>query len=265
MVGGLTVSTIMKPFILSLLLTSLCAASAIAQDVVPKGEKPNCEDGFEVVIIPKGNGDPIYKCEKLGDIFKGRSKTDDETNIITEEPSAEEIIEKPDYSHLTPKAEREVRLDELFKRLKDETDAEDADLIAEEIWALWLDSGSASIDFVLRRGTAAQKRGDLKLARRMFDHVTELSPDYAEGWARSARLALEEKDLSRTLTEAAQALIFEPRHFYALWTMGNVFEQLGRQDEALEAYREANKLYPELKAVKDRLESLQNDLDGDVL
>ena len=92
----------------------------------------------------------------------------------------------------------------------------------------WVDSGSASIDFVLRRGSAAHTRKDHKLARRMFDHVTELSPNYAEGWARSSRLALDEKDLGRALNEAAQALILEPRHFYALWTMGNVFEQLGR-------------------------------------
>jgi len=99
----------------------------------------------------------------------------------------------------------------------------------------------------------------------MFDHVTALSPEYAEGWARSSRLALDEKDLSRALNEAAQALVLEPRHFYALWTMGNIFEQLGRQDEALEAYREANKLYPELKAVKDRLEAMQSAIDGDVL
>lgn len=47
--------------------------------------------------------------------------------------------------------------------------------------------------------------------------------------------------------------------------MGNIFEQLGRQEEALEAYREANKLYPELKAVKDRLEAMQSAIDGDVL
>lgn len=99
----------------------------------------------------------------------------------------------------------------------------------------------------------------------MFDHVTTLSPEYAEGWARSSRLAMEQKDLSRALTEAAQALILEPRHFFALWTMGNIFEQLGRQEEALEAYREANKLYPELKAVKDRLEAMQSAIDGDVL
>lgn len=185
--------------------------------------------------------------------------------IIESEDQLETTIEKPDYSDLTEEAERSIRLEELFERLKAETNAEDAGLIAEEIWAIWLDSGSDTVNFILRRGTAAQKRTDRKLARRMYDHVTGLSPEYAEGWARSSRLALEEKDLGRALNEAAQALVHEPRHFYALWTMGNVFEQLGRQEEALEAYREANKLYPELKAVKDRLGSLQSDIDGDVL
>ena len=185
-------------------------------------------------------------------------------SIIESENNLEDATQA-DYSDLTEEAERAVRLEGLFKRLKAETNAENANLVAEEIWAIWLDSGSDTVNFILRRGTAAQKRNDNKLARRMYDHVTTLNPDYAEGWARSSRLALEEKDLSRALNEAAQALIYEPRHFYALWTMGNVFEQLGRQDEALEAYREANKLYPELKAVKDRLGTLQSDIDGDVL
>lgn len=265
MVGGLTVFNVMKSIFLSFVILAAASTQVIAQDAVPSGEKPECKDGFEVVIIPKGNGDPIYKCDKLKNIFNANPEDTDNTDIITEEPSADPVFDIPDYSSLTPLAERKARLDEIFARLQAETDPEDANLIAEEIWALWLDSGSASIDFVLRRGTAAQKRGDLKLARRMFDHVTTLSPDYAEGWARSSRLALEEKDMSRALNEAAQALIFEPRQFYALWTMGNVFEQLGRQEEALEAYREANKLYPELKAVKDRLGALQSALDGDVL
>jgi len=47
--------------------------------------------------------------------------------------------------------------------------------------------------------------------------------------------------------------------------MGNVFEQLGRGDEALETYREANKLHPQLKAVKDRLAELESTINGDVL
>ena len=57
----------------------------------------------------------------------------------------------------------------------------------------------------------------------------------------------------------------EPRHVYTLWTLGNVFEALGRSDEALEAYREANRLYPALKVVKDRLDVLEGEVEGSVL
>ena len=196
--------------------------------------------------------------------------TNDDTqaqpDIIPEALTPEALMpEKPDYSKLSAAAEREARLTELFARLKDETNPEDANLIAEEIWVIWLDSGSASVNLVLRRGSDAQTKSQNKKARRMFDHVTALSPDYAEGWARSSRLALDEKDFSRALTEAARTLSLEPRHFYALWTLGNAFEQLGRQEEALEAYREANALYPELKAVKERLEQLETEVEGDVL
>lgn len=242
MVGGLTVSEIMKTLTLSFVLSLALAGYAFAQDNRPS-----------IQIEPP---EPIETLDETSD-----PEFENETIIDSEEA----LEPKPDYSDLTEETERSAKLEDLFKRLKDETNAEDANLVAEEIWAIWLDSGSDTVNFILRRGTAAQKRNDNKLARRMYDHVTTLNPDYAEGWARSSRLALEEKDLGRALNEAAQALIYEPRHFCALWTMGNVFEQLGRQDEALEAYREANKLYPELKAVKDRLGTLQSDIDGDVL
>jgi tetratricopeptide (TPR) repeat protein len=176
----------------------------------------------------------------------------------------EDEIERPDYSHLSPAAERKAKLDDLFVRLKEANEA-DGKLIAEEIWALWLDSGSPSINMILLRGTAFEKNGDAKMARRMYNHVITLQPDYAEGWARSARLAYTQDDLSRALTESAQALILEPREFYALWTMGNVLEKLGRTEEAFEIYQEAVELYPEHPAIKDRVKTLQGQVDGDVL
>lgn len=181
------------------------------------------------------------------------------------EVSPDTEIEKPDYSKLSKSAEKEARLEILFNRLGVEENTERAELIAEEIWAIWLDSGSASVDLLIRRGTAAQKKGDVALARRMYDHVTQLMPEYAEGWSRSARLAIEEEDLGRALSETTEALIREPRHFYALWTMGNLLERLGRQEAALEAYVEAHRLYPKLKAVKDRVTLMRGSVEGDVL
>lgn len=189
-------------------------------------------------------------------------------------PAAPEIVvpaEKPklktEAKDLTVRSEadRQVKLDELFKNLQDQIIEEDAELVAEEIWAVFLQSRSATVDFMLLRGIAAHKNGDLALARRMFDHVTRLQPEYAEGWSRSGRLAVDEKDLNRAANDVARSLVLEPRHFYALWTLGNILETLGRRDAAFEAYSEAAKLYPLHKQINERLEYLRKDVEGQTL
>jgi len=135
-----------------------------------------------------------------------------------------------DYSRLSEAEEKSARLEKLFDKLAVEEEEEQAGLIAEEIWALWTRSGSASVDLALRRASEAQGRGDIKLARRMFDHVTTLDPQ-----------------------------------FYALWTLGTVMERLERYDDALQIYNEAYKLYPKLDAVAKRREALMSSVEGDVL
>ncbi|HHL42257.1 MAG TPA: tetratricopeptide repeat protein [Hellea balneolensis] len=137
--------------------------------------------------------------------------------------------------------------------------------MAEEIWAVFLQSGSASVDFVLMRGIAAENAGNLKLARRMYDHVTRLAPDFAEGWSRSARLALSERDYNRAVNEITKALNIEPRHFYALWTLGNILETLERPNDAFEAYEEAAKIYPLHPEIKARVETLGKNARGQAL
>jgi len=192
----------------------------------------------------------------------------DSDAIESSEIEGEDIVPEelaPDYSKLSPKAEREARLNDLFIELAEREDEESANLIAEEITAIWIDSGSASVNLLLRRGSDAAGKGDPKMARTMYNHAVDLSPEFAEAWARSARLALTQKDYNRALNESLKTLTLEPRHFYTLWTLGNTLEALNRSDEALEAYREANELYPELKVVKDRLGELEQQVDGTVL
>ncbi|MGB0907552.1 MAG: hypothetical protein ACPGVT_08665 [Maricaulaceae bacterium] len=178
---------------------------------------------------------------------------------------ADSLKDKVDYSQMTETEERTARLDGLFLRIKAEDNEEDAKLIAEEIMAIWIDSGSATVNLLLRRGAKAEQRGEIKHARRLYDHVTTLTPEYAEGWARSARLAFREKDYNRALSESTQTLLIEPRQFYALVTLGSVLETLGKTDEAYEAYLEVQKLYPEMKGVKARVETLGEKVDGDFL
>jgi len=188
----------------------------------------------------------------------------DELGGIDGEDIVPEVL-APDYSKLSPQAERNARLDDLFIKLSEREDEESANLVAEEIIAIWVESGSASVNLLLRRGTEASAKGDTKLARKMYNHAVDLAPDYTEAWARSARLALTQKQYNRALNESLKTLKLEPRHFYTLWTLGNVFEVLNRPDDALEAYREANRLYPELKVVKERLKELEVEVEGTVL
>ena len=162
-------------------------------------------------------------------------------------------------------AGRAEMLSELFASLKIAPDADSGKLVAEEIWAVFLQSGSASVDFALLRGIAAQNRGDLKLARRMFNHVIRLQPEYAEGWARSGRLAIEEENVNRAVSEISQSLTLEPRHFYSLWMLGGILEKLGKTDNAYEVYSEALKLYPEHAEIKERVEFLQESALGKAL
>ena len=192
----------------------------------------------------------------------------DGTDSDVGEIEGEDIVPEdlaPDYSKLSPKAERIARLDDLFVKLAEREEEESANLVAEEIMAIWTESGSASVNLLLRRGSEATAQGDPKLARKMYNHAVDLAPDYTEAWARSARLALTQKQYNRALNESLKTLTLEPRHFYTLWTLGNVLEVLNRPDDALETYREANRLYPELKAVKDRLKALEVEVEGTVL
>ncbi|MEE9347580.1 MAG: tetratricopeptide repeat protein [Robiginitomaculum sp.] len=242
-------------FLSFLLLLGFYSAPAMvtAQIVEPE---PEVEAGPELgverydIIIPDGDETTPKPVEPspLGQATMAEGMDDIRADII-----------------ISNDAERTQKLDDLFDSLRDTKDAEEANLVAEEIWSIWLRSGSASIDYVLARGNDAYKMGDLALAGRMYDHVIRLQPDYAEGWVRAGRLAIDEGELMRAQHDVAQALIYEPRHFYALWTLGNIFEQLGQRDEAFEAYSEAHKLYPALKAVKDRIEYLSDAVEGESL
>lgn len=176
-----------------------------------------------------------------------------------------EPVPQTDYSMFTEEEERTAKLDALFIRLAAEEDADTAGLIAEEVMAIWIDSGSETVNLLLRRATSAEERGAIGLSRRLYDHVTTLSPDYAEGWARSGRLALIEKDYNRAITELTTAMVLEPRHFYALLTFGAALEGLGRSEQAYEAYKEVAALYPKLKGIEGRVKSLGDKIDGDFL
>jgi len=242
---------------LAMITIGLAAPFASAQEAPPQ-DPP-------VEVLPN---DPPAQDEQ-GEKGEKGEQDDPEVFVIPGLKSPSEVparaLEPGKDLTIRSEEDRAEKLEDLFSSLRLAPDADSAYLVSEEVWAVFLQSGSQSVDFLLLRGIAAENRGDLKLARGMYNHVLRLQPSFAEGWSRSGHLAIAEEDLDRAVNDLTESLIREPRHFFALWTLGNLLEKLGRQDEAFEAYSEALKVYPENVEIKSRVDALKEAVEGKAL
>ena len=152
--------------------------------------------------------------------------------------------------------------DEMFEELKNAPSEQEATSIALDIWAAWMESGSAAADLVMERAVTAQSNGDIELARELYDRVISIQPDYAEAYNRRASVFLMEEKMGEALRDVNKALELEPRHFGAWTGLGRVFEELGAKDQALEAYKEALKIHPTLSPARSAVARLQKETTG---
>jgi tetratricopeptide (TPR) repeat protein len=158
------------------------------------------------------------------------------------EPEAPEALAVPEEPPLT----RAERMDGLFIELAAAANEEEARFIAEEIEALWRDSGSPTVDLLTDRATDALDMGDPVMARELINGALELGPEHAEAWAESARIALIEDELGIALEHIERAVSIEPRHYYALTELGLILERLEAAQGAYEAFQRALELNPRL-------------------
>ena len=107
------------------------------------------------------------------------------------------------------------RLDFLFERLAD-PELEDWEAVEQEVWQLWSQSGSRSIDFLLELGTQSMAQGDLGTAIERFNVVIENAPEFAEGWNKRATAYFLMQRFSLSVADIETTLSLEPRHFGAM-------------------------------------------------
>ncbi len=168
-------------------------------------------------------------------------------------------IEAPD--ELDEPLGREARLDLLFDTLAagDESEAARAET---EIRRLWSRSGSDTMDLLLQRGREALERDELTKAIHHFSALTDHAPGFAEGWNMRATAFFLRGDLGQALADIERTLALEPRHFGALSGLGVILEQLGREKEAMMAFREAQRIHPHLSNVDEAIDRLAPRVDG---
>lgn len=156
------------------------------------------------------------------------------------------------------------KLDALFDALKSAEPA-DADRIAVEIQTEWSKSGSPAIDLLLRRGREAMEAEDHVKAVEHFSALIDHAPDFAEGYNARATAYFQMRRFGLSLSDIRVALALNPRHFEAMSGLGLILDELGYAPEALEAFRAVVELHPNRQDVREAIERLSRQVDGEEL
>jgi len=161
--------------------------------------------------------------------------------------------------------QRDPRLDSLFQRLQETRDPGILHRLEADIWAVWLDSGDEAVDALMQEGIRAMRRDDLDTAVEKFGEITELAPEFAEGWNKRATVYYLQDRLEASVRDIQRTLALEPRHFGALSGMGLIFMKLGDTAGALEAFRGVLEVHPHSPSARIHLDYLSQQLKDDVI
>ncbi|MBM3518969.1 MAG: hypothetical protein FJX56_14125, partial [Alphaproteobacteria bacterium] len=126
------------------------------------------------------------------------------------------------------------RLERLFVELK-AAPAEETRRVEQEIWRVWSQSGSATIDALFAAGIVAMQRRQLDEALTHFSEIVTLDPGFAEGWNKRATVYYLLGDLTHSIADVERTLALEPRHFGALSGATQIYLLQDKPAEALAA------------------------------
>ena len=178
------------------------------------------------------------------------------------DPEPLKPIEPPTALPRAQTGDKAQNLNRLFEALKVAPDDESAKYVENRIWAIWLASNSDTANLLMGRAKTATDGKDLDLAVKLLNAVIDIRPDFIEAWNRRATIYYIKKDFARSLADIREVLVREPRHFGALSGLGIIFQELGDEKRALEAFRRALAIHPRLERIPDLVKRLSDKVDG---
>lgn len=152
--------------------------------------------------------------------------------------------------------------DDLLGRLAKTQEPTAAKRIAAAVQALWLRSGSDTVDLLTSRAGEAQRKQKIDVAIKLMDEALAQRPDFVEGWNRRATLHFVAKDYDDAMADLHEVLIREPRHFGAWIGLGRILSDTGDDAKALAAYRKALEIYPAVEGLKKQADDLALKVEG---
>lgn len=163
---------------------------------------------------------------------------------------------------LDSQASPQGRIDSLLADLKRERDQEKANLIARRLEAAWADSGSATVNLLLKWSEDAARGKREAAAFDFLDQASVLEPDFAGVWSKRASLNRTLGNDRRAMSDLNRVLVREPRHFGALSLMAMILEDSGKTEAALKTWQRYLEIYPADRAAQEKAAALSEKLAG---
>ena len=159
--------------------------------------------------------------------------------------------------NLTPHELRDEALDRLFASLQKPTGEEAAKATEQKIWELWSRSDSLTAEILLQQAVVAMNAFDNAASLEILDRVIAAFPAYTEAWNKRATLQFMLGNYDASLSDIEKVLDLEPRHFGALAGRGMIYQRQEKWGAALDAFRDALKMNPNMPGVKNAIQELE--------
>jgi tetratricopeptide (TPR) repeat protein len=130
------------------------------------------------------------------------------------------------------------------------------------LWMLWSRSGDEAVDRLLERGIDEMHSGRHAEAIATFSEVIRRKPAFAEGWNKRATALYLAGEYQRSLADCAEVIKRNPRHFGALSGAGLVSLELEQERQALDWFRRALEVNPNMSAIQVEARRLEELLRG---
>jgi tetratricopeptide (TPR) repeat protein len=149
----------------------------------------------------------------------------------------------------------------LYARLRDDS-ATVRSFAEQALWLLWSRSGDTAVDQLMERGVDEMQSGRQSEAIATFSEVIRRKPAFAEGWNKRATALFLAGQYQRSLADCDEVLKRKPRHFGALSGAGLIHLELEQHRQALEWFRRALEVNPNMSGIEAEAQRLEELLRG---
>jgi tetratricopeptide (TPR) repeat protein len=131
-----------------------------------------------------------------------------------------------------------------------------------QLWEMWCRASEPEIDALFAQGVMAMEQGRVPDAEAVFTRIIGRAPEFAEGWNKRATALYLAGQYQRSLSDCGEVLKRNPRHFGALSGAGLIHLELEQHRQALEWFRRALEVNPNMSGIEAEARRLEELLRG---